>query len=336
MDLLILSKALLEPLLVLTTVMVISGVLKETNAMSSVYALVKPYIKSKRGMVALLSLIFGVVPITTRIGFACAMLDSVQDKARNNQKMGTIAYLASHHYYLWSPIEKSVIITCGILGISYLTFMSYMWIPALIAIIFSVVYIFASVTEDEVYLSEAGTVNKGSIVDIALLFLSIAAAAFSGGYAMYVFAAYAVYLLFSHKKFDIKWLDFKLLGVTAALIVFGKYVGTLDKAISAGVTDVYKAGGGIVAIAALSYLASFVMGSSAKFAAMCGMLVKFFGIKYLPLFYIIEYTGYLISPAHKCVAIGKLYFKTPIGMYFLPILALSLILIMYAVLVTVL
>lgn len=82
----------------------------------------------------------------------------------------------------------------------------------------------------------------------------------------------------------------------------------------------------------MSYLLAFLMGSSAKFAAMCGMLVSVFGIKYLPLFYLVEYCGYLDSPAHKCVAIGKTYFKTPIGMYFLPLALLSLLLIGYSVL----
>ena len=33
------------------------------------------------------------------------------------------------------------------------------------------------------------------------------------------------------------------------------------------------------------------------------------------MFFAIEYAGYLISPIHKCVAIGKMYFGTPIIEY---------------------
>jgi hypothetical protein len=33
------------------------------------------------------------------------------------------------------------------------------------------------------------------------------------------------------------------------------------------------------------------------------------------MFFAVEYAGYLISPIHKCVAIGKMYFGTPIIEY---------------------
>lgn len=321
----------LEPIFILLCVMVIAGVFKERGAMASVYGLLKERIKSKIALVALLSLIFGVVPITTRIGFTCGMLDAVQDKSKNNQKMGTIAYLASHHYYLWSPLEKSIIITCGVLGISYMSFMQVMLIPALIAMVFSIVYIFASVTEEEIYLTEAREVSKGNIIDIALLFVAICAAMFVS--PVIAFGVYAGYLVLRYKAFDKAWIDWKILAITAVVVASGMVFDQFNKAAVGFLSDSAKTYGLIVAVFG-AYILSFIMGSSAKFAAVTGMLTKVFGMHLLPLFYLVDYAGYLISPNHKCVAIGKLYFKTPVGMYFMPIVLLSLILIAYGAVVS--
>jgi len=35
-------------------------------------------------------------------------------------------------------------------------------------------------------------------------------------------------------------------------------------------------------------------------------------MKYFVLFFALEYSGYLVSPSHKCTCIGKMYFGTPI------------------------
>ena len=321
----------LEPIFILFCVMVIAGVFKERGAMASVYGLLKEHIKSKRALVALLSLIFGVVPITTRIGFTCGMLDAVQDKSHNNQKMGTIAYLASHHYYLWSPLEKSIIITCGVLGISYMNFMQVMLVPALIAIVFSIVYIFASVTEEEIYLTEAREVSNGNLIDIVLLFIAIGAAMFVS--PVVAFGVYAAYLVLRYKSIDMGWIDWKILGITAIVVASGMVFDQFNKVAVGYLSESAKTYGLIVAVFG-AYVLSFIMGSSAKFAAVTGMLTKVFGMHLLPLFYLVDYAGYLISPNHKCVAIGKLYFKTPVGMYFIPIILLSLILIAYGAVVS--
>ena len=322
---------ILEPLWILCIVMTIAGIFKERGTLGGVYSLVKSTVKSKRGMVTLISFVFGVVPITSRISFACSMLDALQDKAKNNQKMGTIAYLASHHYYLWSPIEKSVVIVCGILGISYLQFMQVMWIPALIAIVFSVVYIFTSVTEDEISLKEIPSIEKGSIFDILGLAIAIALAAVYS--PIVVYSLYIAMLISIHNRFSFKWIDLSVLAYAGGATLLGVLIGQQTSWLTEFIKS-FLDSQGIVAICILAYGVSLLLGSSAKFAAIAGLLTKLFGLKYLPVFYLVEYAGYLISPSHKCVAIGKVYFKTPAGMYFLPIILLSIILIIYAVLYT--
>jgi len=47
-----------------------------------------------------------------------------------------------------------------------------------------------------------------------------------------------------------------------------------------------------------------------------------------------EYSGYLISPAHKCLMIGQQYFGTPIKKYYVVLSRLCAILIAYAAIVT--
>ena len=65
----------------------------------------------------------------------------------------------------------------------------------------------------------------------------------------------------------------------------------------------------------LGFLTSVILGSSGKFIGIAVLLTQLFGIEYFTMFFAVEYVGYLISPIHKCVAIGKMYFGTPIIEY---------------------
>lgn len=319
----------------LVIVMTIAGVLKETGAMTGMYSYLKPRVKSKRGLVALMSLMFGVMPVPGRICFTCSILDSVQDKTRNNQKMGIIAHLASHHYYLWSPLEKAIIIVCGVLGISYVSFISTMWLPAAIMVAFSLVYIFNFVSEDEIYLKEAATysdIDARGLWASTVLFIALGVAATFPAYTWYIFGTYAAGLVVYAKTFKLEWLDFKTIGFACGAVILGSIIGSYQKEAMIFLEPFIK-GHAIGALVILSFLLAFAMGSSAKYAAICGAIVKVIGIKFLPLFYLAEFAGYLMSPSHDCVAIAKSYFKTPVGMFFVPLVTLSIILVLYGVLV---
>jgi hypothetical protein len=89
------------------------------------------------------------------------------------------------------------------------------------------------------------------------------------------------------------------------------------------------------AIVCLSFFASFLMGSSAKYAAMSGALCLVYGLQYLPIFYLVDYCGYLMSPTHKCLPLAKQYFNTPV-LDFMKVLGFqALILTLYGVLATI-
>ena len=45
------------------------------------------------------------------------------------------------------------------------------------------------------------------------------------------------------------------------------------------------------------------------------ILTSLYGLAYLPWFFAVDFAGYILSPMHKCVAIGKMYFGTSLSYY---------------------
>ena len=305
-----------DVLLILISVMLISGVLKETNAGGSLYSLVSRCLKSPKWLLAMFSAFLGIVPIPGRIVATCGVLDSLRDKTKESPKMGIVAYLSSHHYYLWSPLEKSIIITCGVLGLTYYQFMSYMLIPALIAFIFCMVYIGFFVKQDEINFGPVPLKVDGRAIFSILVLIGVLVAGACQVPMLPLMGGCAVLLMWvNRKKINFKkvhtFLDWKLLLVAVGALLLSSVVGFYSKPI----LDFVNSHAGqlsLPAIVCLSFFASFLMGSSAKFAAMTGALCLIYGLQYLPLFYLVDYCGYLVSPSHKCLPIAQQYFKTPV------------------------
>jgi hypothetical protein len=65
----------------------------------------------------------------------------------------------------------------------------------------------------------------------------------------------------------------------------------------------------------IAFVSSFILGSSSKFAGITTLLVSIFGLNYLPLLFALGYSGYLISPTHKCLVITKTYFGLDMSFY---------------------
>ena len=72
---------------------------------------------------------------------------------------------------------------------------------------------------------------------------------------------------------------------------------------------------GFIAISLLSFLGAFALGSSSRFGAITVLLTSIYGMEYLPWFFAVDFAGYVMSPMHKCVAIGKMYFGTKLSTY---------------------
>ena len=107
-------------------VMITSGIIKEKGYFNNLFNYIVNKVKSKKGVVALISLFSGILPIPGRVIVSAGVLDIVAPKAgKSRSKFGIIDYLATHHYYLWSPLEKTIILPIATLSLSYLEVLKY-------------------------------------------------------------------------------------------------------------------------------------------------------------------------------------------------------------------
>lgn len=264
----------------LAAVMILAGYARDLRLFAPVYRWIVSNVKSKRAVVALISCVTGVLPITGRVTVSAGFLDTIAPtNKKKRQVFGIIDYLSTHHYYLWSPIEKSVIIPMAALGIGYWTFFQTM-LPLLI-VMFIVIffYIFYVMQEDQVEIdtSKFDTGDK----------------------------------FFNKNPLTyINWSAILVLAVIIALGNFAKgYTDQIKAIVESGVAN-------FAVVSALAFGGSLALGSSSRFAAITAICVTVYGIEYLPWFFAIDYAGYMLSPAHKCLTVGKMYFGTPLRDYY--------------------
>jgi hypothetical protein len=230
------------------------------------------FVPSKRLFVVATSAVAGILPIAGRVSVSAGILDTIAPKDDRRKHYGILDYLSTHHYYLWSPFEKSVIIPMAVLSLSYAEFMQLMWPLTVIAIVVPFVLIFTLLKEDDVIVQT----QKQAFAEV-------------------------------------KWINWQLLVALAVLIMLGNYAREHTDTIK---TYLENNNWSIISGAWAGFAASFLLGSSSRFAAFTAILTSIFGVQYLPLFFAVDYTGYMLSPAHKCFAIGKMYFQTPILTYY--------------------
>ena len=124
------------------------------------------------------------------------------------------------------------------------------------------------------------------------------------------------------KTFDIpkllKYVDWKLVAWVALIICLANIVRTNTNEIKdfLGNTGLdINTLSGFTILSLLSFAGAFALGSSSRFGAITVILSSIYGIEYLPWFFAVDFVGYLVSPMHKCVAIGMLYFGTKLRYY---------------------
>ena len=257
-------------------IMFAAGYVKDTGLFLPVYNWLIDNIKSKRAVVTLISMVSGVLPIPGRVTVSAGFLDTIAPKKKGREKYGIIDYLATHHYYWWSPLEKTVILPMAVLGLSYGGFISIVWPIILAYAAVLIYYIFFYLQESDVDVK----ISKSKC---------------------------------EHDKVGWKnWIDWKVIGWVAAVIVLGNYLKTYSGDVTA-----YLEGSSTVVIAMIaSFFFSFMLGSSGKYAGFVALMAGAFGIQYLPLLLVIDYAGYMLSPVHKCFVVGKTYFNTPLKDYY--------------------
>ena len=275
-------------LLYLAGIMLASAYVQRNGLIYPLLNKLTVFVPSKRLFVVATSAVAGILPIAGRVSVSAGILDTIAPKDDRRKHYGILDYLSTHHYYLWSPFEKSVIIPMAVLSLSYAEFMQLMWPLTVIAIVVPFVLIFVLLDEDDVIVQTQ-----------------------------------------KQERTKVEWINWQLLIAIAVIIILGNIARDhTDKIRGYLVFNEWS----IISGAWIGFAASFLLGSSSRFAAFTAILASIFGVEYLPLFFAVDYTGYMLSPTHKCFAKGKMYFNTSLVTYYTHIILLCSFIITVAVL----
>lgn len=304
-------------------IMISAGLAKEYNLFAPAYAYIKNTFKSNRFVVVILSAIGGILPIEGRVTVSAGLLDTVAPKdGPGRHKFGIVDYLATHHYYMWSPLEKTVILPIAILGITYTAWLT-MIAPLLISsLLFIFWYIWYQVKEEDVVISSVSFKLSAVTRNVLPMFAAIGSY-MAGVDHVVAFGLLALYYVFITQQWNFKkllgYINWQVLIVVTASIIAGNYF----KEHSNDFQEMIKATNfdpstllGLVVVSSMGFVASFLMGSSGKFVAIAVLMSQLFGMEYFLWFFAIDYVGYLLSPTHKCVMVGNRYFGTPLKTYY--------------------
>lgn len=286
-------------LILLAVIMALSFSAKKTGVFIPFYKWISKKVKSKRMLVMLISAFSGVLPISGRASVSAGALDTVASNKKPKGKFGIVDYLSTHHYYFWSPLEATVLVPMAALGITYFQFIEKIYPLLITAIIIILYYIFNVLKEDDIYIDFSEN-NKTSWKEDRKQI-----------------ASYAKTLIF-----------------IAFVIAVGNIAKTNADELKTFLENAHSSGSALFLVVGIGFLASFALGSSGKFAGFTALSSVVFGIEYLPLFFAFDYAGYMLSPMHKCLAIGKSYFNTPIKDYYKAIISLVVPIIGVAILLT--
>lgn len=312
-------------LFLIVFVMMIAGMVKENSLFKDVFCFFEQNLKSKKAVVAVVSALTGILPIKGRVTVSAGMLDTMApDKGCcGREKFGPIDYVSTHHYYFWSPLEKTVILPMAAFSITYVQFMSMMWPLLAVSLLFIISYLIWGVKESDVELGDCGTEIKVSrITRYVLPYVLGVIGIIAGLDFMWVFGTLTLYYMVVTKTFNISkllgYVDWKLIGWVALIIIAANFARENTEQIK---TFLQTSGldintlSGFTLLSLASFAGAFVLGSSSRFGALTVIMATIYGLEYLPWFFAVDFVGYLISPMHKCVAIGMLYFGTKLRYY---------------------
>jgi hypothetical protein len=264
----------------LVTVMVLSYFARKHDVFQPFYAFVAKYVKSKRTVVALISAVSGVLPINGRVVVSAGVLNTLAPADARRKKFGVIDYLATHHFYFWSPLEKTVLLPMAALNISYATFIASVW-PLLAAlVVYTLFYLYRVIKEDDIEIV-VRTERRVQQLDTKAIIKDNAITTL----------------------------------IVTGLLVAGNLVGYYKDFFQAPIEAAHSSGA-VLLVALASLFASFLLGSSGKFAGVLSISLPIFGIMYLPLLFAANWAGYILSPMHKCMMIGKRMFGADFKDYY--------------------
>lgn len=315
-----------EYLLMIAFILVVVGLIKEHMLFNSTFYYIKQVVKDSRMLVALLSAIGGLLPISGRVTVSAGMLDTIAPKKGEpgRANYGIVDYLSTHHYYIWSPLEKTVIVPMAAFALTWTGLMQLLWPLLAVSAGLILFYIFYYIKEQDVIVTPIVDFDfKISDVIRNIVPMVAAVAATINGYSVsWAFGLLALYYCLLTKTWNIKkllsYINWEIIIVVALIIIFGNYVKGYEKELTEFIKSTpfnFSSLSGTIYLSALALGSGFLLGSSSRFAAFTVLLTQLYGMQYFVWFFALEYAGYLLSPAHKCVAVGKTYFGTPLHKY---------------------
>lgn len=312
-------------LFLIVFVMMIAGMVKENQLFRDIFCFFEQNLKSNKVIVAVVSALTGILPIKGRVTVSAGMLDTLAPPKGccGREKFGPIDYVSTHHYYFWSPLEKSVILPMAAFGLTYAQWLGIIWPLLTISILFIIGYLVFGIKESDIELGDCGTEVKVSrITRYVLPYIAGVLGIIAGINFMWVFGTLTLYYMVVTKTFDIKkllsYVDWKLIFWVALIIVAANFARENTEQIKTFLEtsglDI-KTTSGFTMLSLASFAGAFALGSSSRFGALTVIMASIYGIEYLPWFFAVDFVGYLVSPMHKCVAIGMLYFGTKFRYY---------------------
>lgn len=323
-------------------IMIAAGLAKEHGLFAPAYAYVKNTFRSNRFVVVLLSAIGGVLPIEGRVTVSAGILDTVAPKCgHGREKMGIVDYLSTHHYYMWSPLEKTVILPIAAFGITYTAFIGMIAPILIVSLVFLGWYIWTQVHEEEIVIDPVSFKLSTVIRNVFPMILAIGAYIYNEKWMIACFGFLALYYMFITQQWKIRkllsYINWEVLIVVAVAIMLGNYFKAQQPVfegwIRGGLFDPTTFTGMLI-ISGIGFVTSFLMGSSGKFIAFALLMAQLFGQQYFLWFFAIDYIGYLLSPTHKCVMVGNRYFGTPLRTYYMALGSWSALMLLTAGVVT--
>ena len=305
-------------------IMITAGLAKEYALFSSAFSYVRNTFRSNKFVVVLLSAIGGILPIEGRVTVSAGLLDTIALKeGHGREKLGIVDYLATHHYYMWSPIEKTVILPIAAFGLTYTAWLGLIWPLLIVSFVFISWYIYSQIHDEEIVIASDEFKISAVLRNILPMFIAIGLYIYNEKWMIACFGFLTLYYMIISQEWNIKkllsYVRWDVLLWVGAVIVLGNFMKSYDASWQATLKDSLlnpQTLIGMVSISAIGFIASFLMGSSGKFIAIAVIMAQVFGHQYFLWFFALDFAGYLLSPTHKCVMIGHKYFNTPLNTYY--------------------
>lgn len=304
-------------------IMIISGIAKEYALFLPVYSYIKSTFRSNKAVLVLLSAVGGILPIEGRVTVSAGLLDTVAPKqGEGRQKYGIIDYLSTHHYYMWSPLEKTVILPIAAFGMTYAAWLSLVWPLIAISVAFIFWYVWYQIKDQEIDIAQEPFKISSVVRNVVPMMLAIGLYIKTEDH-IWCFGGLALYYMLITQAWNIKkllsYINWEVILTVGIVIILGTYLKTYDKEMQEIIRSVGVDSGTMIGMSILTvigFVFSFLMGSSGKFVAFAVLMSQIVGIEYFLWFFVVDYAGYLLSPTHKCVMVGNRYFGTPFVIYY--------------------